>query len=249
MRTTDVKNAYNLRRQHFSAEYKLTDRTTRGMITRSILNTDLSAYTYEWLINILNKMDDFGNLKLTNTQKKSIEINNWLLNVSDNTQWITNLKNPGRLTELKAELESIDITGSELQELFKFFYSAYIKLLLVRLEDTLIRVYIVEDTDSLLKELISMLHSFKQLKPIGGLAEHIEVLYEIYSNNQNSDDPNPHFQFINSYANTTFVWSQCAQLMLDYMNSIESDEPISLEKTNQSLQQRMEQIANRYKTF
>ena len=40
----------------------------------------------------------------------------------------------------------------------------------------------------------------------------------------------PHVQFIDTYAHTTFVWSQCAELISDFIDQIESGEQISLEK-------------------
>ncbi len=249
MRTTDVANAYNIRRRYFSSEYNIGNKITRGKITRSILNTDLSALTYEHVIKLSKKFDNFDNLKLTKTQQKSIEINEWILNVSENTKWISSLRNPSRLPVLQSELQSVQVTGLQPKELFKSFYNTYIKVILVVLEDALIRIYLVEDTKSLSEEIDSMLSNLIELNPIGGLASNIQILSDISSGRPKSSEDDPHVEFIDTYAHISFVWSQSAQLISDYINSIESSEPISLEKANQSLQQRMEQVAKKYKTF
>ncbi len=140
-------------------------------------------------------------------------------------------------------------TGLQPKELFKIFYNTYIKIILVVLEDALIRIYIVEDTKSLCEEIDSMLSNLIELNPIGGLASNIQILSDISSGRPKSSEDDPNVEFIDTYAHTSFVWSQSAQLISDYINSIESSESISLEKANQSLKQRMERVAKRYKTF
>ena len=178
-----------------------------------------------------------------------MKINEWILNVSENTKWISSLRNPSRLPVLQSELQSVPVTGLQPKELFKSFYNTYIKIILVVLEDALIRIYIVEDTKSLCEEIDSMLSNLIELNPIGGLASNIQILSDISSGRPKSSEDDPNVEFIDTYAHTSFVWSQSAQLISDYINSIESSESISLEKANQSLKQRMERVAKRYKTF
>jgi len=94
-----------------------------------------------------------------------------------------------------------------------------------------------------------MLSNLIELNPIGGLASNIQILSDISSGRPKSSEDDPNVEFIDTYAHTSFVWSQSAQLISDYINSIVSSESISLEKANQSLKQRMERVAKKYKTF
>ena len=128
------------------------------------------------------------------------------------------------------------------------FYSTYINIILVVLEDALIRIYIVEDIKSLGEELDLMLSNLSKLNPIGGLNSIIKGLLSISSGRPNAKDNDSFTEFVDTYAHTSFVWSQSAQLILDYINSIETNESLSLENANNSLQERMTSIVNRYKT-
>ncbi len=188
-------------------------------------------------------------IKLTKTQQKLADINEWILNATENTAWISEIKTPSRLHSYKRELESILPSELKPKDLFERFYRAYINLILIVLEDALIRIYIVEDTKSLVIEIHSMLNNLSRLNPIGGLKAIINSLIEIYYESIKSDEQNPHVQFIDTYAHTTFVWSQCAELISDFIDQIETGEPISLEKANETLQKRMGHIAGQYKTF
>ncbi|NIS08185.1 MAG: hypothetical protein GWO07_05355 [Candidatus Dadabacteria bacterium] len=249
MRTVDVTNAYNLRRKYFSSEYTLTNKHTRGIITRSILNSDLSARTYEMIAAYSSRFDDIKLIKLTKPQEKLNEIKEWLLNVDENTGWISDIKTPSRLHSLKNDLESLKSSELEPLELFGKFYPAYINIMLIVLEDALIRIYIVEDTKSLIVELHSMLNNLCNLNPVGGLEPNFKALVDIYYNSLDTEEKNPHVQFIDTYAHTSFIWSQCAQFVSDYIDGLETGQAFSLESANKTLQQRMEKIASEYKTF
>jgi hypothetical protein len=248
MRTTDVANAYNLRRKHLSAELEGADKQTRGKITRSILNTDLSGLTYETVIDTSKKIENFDEWKITKTEQKLFEIKQWILNLRDNTAWISEIKNPSRLTNLKLELESIEAERLQQRELLEIFYSTYVNVILVVLEDALIRIYVVDDTKSLSEEIDLMLSNLTKLNPIGGLASILTRLLAISPGQQNIDDKNQDSEFFDIYSHTCFIWSQSAQLISDYINSIETNKSMSLENTNKAVQQRMESLVQRYKT-
>lgn len=249
MRTTDVANAYNLRRKHFSSEYTVTDRRTRGIITRSILNTDLSAHTYELIAKFDKQFTDMELQSPPEMQKKLAEINEWISNFGENTKYISDIKSPSRLHGLMAKLESIKPLEITPKELFEQFYKTYMGVIHTIIEDALIRIYVVEDTKSLIVETHSMLNNISSLNPIGGLRTIIDTLINIFYESLDTEEQNPHVQFIDTYAHSTFVWSQSAQVILDFTDSILTGESVSLENVNQVLQHRMKQIVESYKTF
>lgn len=249
MRTTDVANAYNLRRKHFSSEYTVTDRRTRGIITRSILNTDLSAHTYELIAKFDEKFAHMQKQDIPEMQKKLAEINEWISHLTGNTKYISEIKSPSRLQNLVSQLESIKPLEIAPKELFEQFCRIYMSLIHTIIEDALIRIYVVEDTKSLIVETHSMMNNLSLLNPIGGLRPIVETLINIFYNSLDTEEPNPHVQFINTYAHSTFVWSQCAQVILDFTDSLQTGKSVSIENVNHVLQRRMQKIAESYKTF
>ena len=64
MRTVDVANAYNIRRRQLIADLENSVKEIRGQLTRAILNTDLSAATYEIIVNSTTRLRKFDKVKL-----------------------------------------------------------------------------------------------------------------------------------------------------------------------------------------
>jgi len=248
MRTVDVANAYNIRRRQLIAHLENSVKEIRGQLTRAILNTDLSAATYEIIVNSTTRLREFDKVKLLDPDTKYNEVNRWLSNSTEPFQWSNNKERQNRINKAKIELDALISEKLNKNTFLERFYISYSDLNLVIVEDTLISIYTSEDISSLIEEIIQMLKNLYSIKPLGGLSVYISRLLEISSNRESievSDIDNS--KFINTYADTTLIWSQAVQLIIDYIHSIENETKISLETANNTIRKRMNSFVEKYK--
>ncbi len=248
MRTVDVANAYNIRRRQLIADLENSVKEIRGQLTRAILNTDLSAATYEIIVNSTTRLREFDKVKLLDPDTKYNEVNRWLSNSTEPFQWSNNKERQNRINKAKIELDALISEKLNKNTFLERFYISYSDLNLVIVEDTLISIYTSEDISSLIEEIIQMLKNLYSIKPLGGLSVYISRLLEISSNRESievSDIDNS--KFINTYADTTLIWSQAVQLIIDYIHSIENETKISLETANNTIRKRMNSFVEKYK--
>lgn len=248
MRTVDVANAYNIRRRQLIADLENSVKEIRGQLTRAILNTDLSAATYEIIVNSTTRLREFDKVKLLDPDTKYNEVNRWLSNSTEPFQWSNNKERQNRINKAKIELDALISEKLNKNTFLERFYISYSDLNLVIVEDTLISIYTSEDISSLIEEIRQMLKNLYSIKPLGGLSVYISRLLEISSNRESievSDIDNS--KFINTYADTTLIWSQAVQLIIDYIHSIENETKISLETANNTIRKRMNSFVEKYK--
>jgi len=248
MRTVDVANAYNIRRRQLIADLENSVKEIRGQLTRAILNTDLSAATYEIIVNSTTRLREFDKVKLFDPDTKYNEVNRWLSNSTEPFQWSNNKERQNRINKAKIELDALISEKLNKNTFLERFYISYSDLNLVIVEDTLISIYTSEDISSLIEEIIQMLKNLYSIKPLGGLSIYISRLLETSSNRESIEVSDiDDSKFINTYADTTLIWSQAVQLIIDYIHSIENETEISLETANDTIRKRMNSFVEKYK--
>ena len=247
MKTVDVSNSYNVRRRQLITDLESAEKELRGLLTRSVLNTDLSAATYEVLINKILNIHEFDRINISDIERRFHEARKWATDYSDSLNRIINNSGRKNLIQYAQNIENLINQKAEHLPFLEQFYLNYFDINLSILEDTLIRLYTTEDSSMLLDEISKMLNDLLELHPVGGLTSIIRIISETSSKRKSTYNPRDVYTgYIEFYSDTAFIWSQAAQLFIDFLITIEHGGHVSLEHSNENLAERMQMLVNRY---
>jgi len=247
MKTVEVSNSYNVRRKQLIAELENAEKGLRGLLTRSVLNTDLSAITYEVLINSVLKIHEFDRVKIFDIEKRFHEAKKWASDYSNSINRIINNSKRKNLIQTFQNIENLVNQNPEHLPFLEQFYLNYFDICLSILEDTLIRLFNTDDNSMLFDEISNMLNDLLELHPIGGLTSMIRMISETRLQRKSAYDSEDWYISYNEYySDIAFIWSQTAQLFIDYLITVENGGHVTLEHSNENLAERMKMLVKRY---